>query len=225
MLRLYRSAEDLPGRLPIFPLGGALLLPRVQLPLNIFEPRYLDMVDDALKTDRVIGMIQPREDGQVDSRAPADAPELYSVGCVGRITSFTETDDGRVLITLSGVCRFTLVEELDTLTRYRIVKPDYSDFLDDLRPGFGEERVDRESVISALRDYLDAHNLKTDWNEINQASSEVLVNSLSMISPYSWGEKQALLEARDLRSRAEILVALTKMALAGDARWSGKRLQ
>lgn len=200
----------MPATLPLFPLSGALLLPRGQLPLNIFEPRYVAMVDDALRSHRMIGMIQP-EHGAPEQ---ADSPPLCRIGCAGRITQFAETGDGRYLVTLTGVSRFALIEEIATTTRYRQGRIDVLPFADDFRPRAGEERVDRTGVLNALRDFAEENDLQIDWDSINQAPNEALVNALSMMSPFGPREKQALLEADDLKGRAEVLVAITEVELA-----------
>ena len=206
----YRGPVDLPEIVPVFPLPGALLLPRGQMPLNIFEPRYLAMVDDALRDGhRLIGMIQP------DIRQKAAAvPPLYKIGCVGRITQLAESGDGRYLIELTGVSRFEIVEELKVLTAYRQCRVSYAPFSDDFVARKGEEMVDREAVLRALRDFLKANKLNADWEGIDKAPNEALVNALAMMSPYGAAEKQALLEARDLKTRAELLVAVTEIELA-----------
>ncbi|ESR23913.1 Uncharacterized protein, the N-terminal domain of Lon protease [Lutibaculum baratangense AMV1] len=209
----------MPNVIPVFPLPEALLLPRGELPLSIFEPRYVAMVDDALAGDRVIGMVQPRPGEETDP------PRLSDVGCLGRITSFQETDDGRYLITLTGVCRFRVQEEVDTGTPYRQCRISIADFVDDLEPRHGEEGVDRTRLLSTFRAYLDANGLETDWDAIKRASTETLVNALSMMSPYGVREKQALLEAQDLSTRAEVLIAVTEMALARGDDDSGSSLQ
>jgi uncharacterized protein len=214
--------EALPRKIPIFPLAGALLLPRTQLPLNIFEPRYLTMINDAIAGHRMIGMAQPIDDtvGHKD-----EAPAVYGIGCVGKITSFAEIDDGRMLVTLTGVARFSVVRELAVATPYRQIEADYSPFGDDLKLGHGEDRVDRQQVLSTFRAYLNANGLKTDWSEVRAASNELLVNSLSSIAPFAVAEKQALLEAPNLNARAELLVALTEMTLKRADGASGRRLQ
>lgn len=212
MTERYSSINDLPGTLPIFPLAGAMLLPRGVLPLNIFEPRYVSMVDAALRSgDRLIGMIQPQTVG------PADAgtrPAIHDVGCAGRITGFNETDDGRILMTLTGICRFKVSQELDAMTPFRQVKADYAPFANDLEAGSGELDVSRTALLDVVRRYLDANNLQADWDAIEQSSNEALVNSLSMISPFGPQEKQAMLEADSLEQRNQILIALAEMALA-----------
>lgn len=207
----YRGPVDLPETIPVFPLPGALLLPRGQMPLNIFEPRYLAMIDDALRDGhRLIGMIQPDP-----TQAPdADKPKLFKVGCVGRITQLAESGDGRYLIELTGVSRFQVVEELAAATLYRQCRVTFAPFADDFLPRKGEEAVDRGAVLAALSAFLKANNLKADWDGIEKAPNEALVNALSMMSPYGTAEKQALLEAPDLKTRAEILVAVTEIELA-----------
>ena len=208
---IYRGSADLPEVIPVFPLPGALLLPRGQMPLNIFEPRYLAMVDDALRDGhRLIGMIQPDPTQPPD----ADGPKLFRVGCVGRITQLAESGDGRYLIELTGVARFQVLEELAVATLYRQCRVTYAPFADDFVPRKGEQEVDRGALLAALSDFLKANNLKADWEGIEKAPNEALVNALSMMSPYGTAEKQALLEAPDLKTRAEILVAITEIELA-----------
>jgi len=210
----YRGPGDLPEVIPVFPLPGALLLPRGQLPLNIFEPRYLEMVDDSLRDGhRLIGMIQP------DQAHPGSAakPNLYKVGCVGRMTQIAETGDGRYVLQLTGVARFHVEEEMAVSTAYRQCRVSYRHYRDDFIARKGEEAVDREGLLKALAAFLKANNLKADWEGIEQAPNEALVNALAMMSPYGPAEKQALLEAPDLKTRAEVLVALTEMELAKGA--------
>jgi uncharacterized protein len=208
----YRGPADLPEILPVFPLPGALLLPRGQMPLNIFEPRYLAMIDDAFRDGhRLIGMIQP---DIAHSRKNSDKPALFSVGCVGRITQLAESGDGRYILELTGVSRFKVVEELEVLTAYRQCKVDFFTFVDDFTPRMGEDEVDREALLTVLADFLKANNLKVDWEGVETAPNEALVNALAMMSPYGVAEKQAMLEAPDLKTRAEILVAVTEMDLA-----------
>jgi Lon protease-like protein len=204
----YRGPDDLPAVIPVFPLAEALLLPRGTMPLNIFEPRYLAMIDDALKGTRLIGMIQPDA-----SRGSKARPALYSVGCVGRITQLAETGDGRYLISLTGVARFRLIEEMPVLTPYRQCRVSYP-FPCDFVPDDGAEAVDRAAVVATLAEFLDANDLKADWEDIEKAPTELLVNALCMMSPYGAAEKQAMLEAADLPARAEVLVAVTRFALA-----------
>lgn len=216
----YRRPEDLPQRIPVFPLAGALLLPRADLPLNIFEPRYLAMIEHALSTDRVIGMIQPAAGDEA-----SDLPGLMKVGCLGRITAWSETPDDRMLITLTGVSRFQVVDELDVDTPFRQVIANYHPFAADLATGTGAAEVNRPALLKAFRDYLDANNMSADWKEVDSASTEVLVNTLSLLAPYPPQEKQALLEAPDLKTRADVLVALTEVALSKMGKGAKPRLQ
>lgn len=211
----YRRPVDLPRQIPLFPLRGAILLPRATLPLNVFEPRYLAMVDDVMRGDRLIGVIQPEQPAEAAVESPpSKAVPLKTVGGAGRVTTYQELDDGRILITLTGVCRFALGEEVATGMPYRTAQVDWDRFAVDLSPGVGEEAVDRERLLQVLRSYLDANRLKADWRAILASSSEFLVNALSVMSPYGPEEKQALLEAGDLKARAEVLVALAEMELA-----------
>ena len=208
----YRGPEAVPDVIPVFPLPGALLLPRGQMPLNIFEPRYLAMIDDALRSGhRLIGMIQP---DPAHPGADENKPHLFQVGCVGRMTQFAESGDGRYLIQLTGVARFRIAEELSVTTPYRQCKVTYQPFVDDFTPRMGEDAVDRKSLLRALTSFLKANNLKADWEGIENAPNEALVNALAMMSPYDAAEKQAMLEAPDLKTRAEILVAVTEIELA-----------
>jgi hypothetical protein len=207
----YRSPVDLPNVIPVFPLPGALLLPRGQMPLNIFEPRYLALVDDSFRAGhRLIGMIQP------DPAHPGSEkrPTLFKIGCIGRITQLAETGDGRYVIQLTGIARFRIAEELEVATAYRQCRVDYGPFAQDFTARLGEEAVDRTALLEALAAFLKANNLKTDWDGIENAPNEALVNALAMMSPYGTAEKQALLEAPDLKTRAEILIAATQIELA-----------
>jgi|SRR5215471_19159879 Lon protease-like protein len=207
----YRGPADLPEVIPVFPLPGALLLPRGQMPLNIFEQRYLAMVDDALRdAHRLIGMIQP----DVAHSQSGEKPTLFRVGCVGRITQFAESGDGRYILELTGIARFRVVEEKKVLTAYRQCQVDYFPFIDDFTARKGEDAVNREALLSVLTDFLKANNLKVDWEGVESAPNEALVNALAMMSPYGPAEKQAMLEAPDLKTRAEILIAVTEMDLA-----------
>jgi len=197
--------DQLPGTIPVFPLPEVLLLPRGRLPLNIFEPRYLAMVEDALGTDRMIGMIQPLADS-----CTKDAPALYTTGCAGRICRFEETEDGRYLIALAGVCRFSVVEELPPVSGYRRVQADWSGFRGDLEP-LPETGFDRTRLFCALKAYFRQHGIEADWPALREAPDERLVTCLSMICPFGASEKQALLEAPDLAARANVLMALIEM--------------
>ncbi len=202
MAQGYVRAADLPQVIPVFPLPGALLLPRGQLPLNIFEPRYLNMIDDAMAGDRIIGMIQPHGGSQ-------SLPGLSPVGCAGRITSFAETSDGRYLITLTGCARFRLASELPVQTPYRQVRADFGPFEGDLAaPPADDAGLDRDLLLDALRAYLETRGLDIDWDTAETAPPEALVNSLSMALPFEPAEKQALLEAPRLTDRADALTAL-----------------
>ena len=200
--------EELGPTLPVFPLTGVLLLPRGLLPLNIFETRYIAMVDDALSSDRMIGMVQP-----VDPHCRAHAPEIYRLGCAGRITSFEETDDGRYLITLCGVCRFRIAEELEKTRGYRRVSADWSCFPDDLGEPPDLPVLDRDRLDRALGAYFERHGISANWQAIAQTPDERLITSLSMICPFEPPEKQALLEAPTLAGRAELLLSLIEMAV------------
>jgi len=203
----YDGPDSMPATLPLFPLPGALLLPRGQMPLNIFEPRYMAMIDHALKTDRLIGMIQPNPDR-------GDTAPLYSVGCAGRITQFAESGDGRYIVTLTGAARFRLRREVEADTPFLQYDVDWAAFPDDYSARFGEDQVDRVSVLKALKDFAEANSVPVDWDSVKDAPNEALVNALSMMSPFGVREKQALLEADDLRARGEMLVAITEMELA-----------
>jgi Lon protease-like protein len=218
--RKYDGPGDLPAVIPVFPLPGALLLPRADMPLNIFEPRYLAMVDAALAGERVVGMIQPDD----KLAACARGPSLCVIGCAGRITSFAETGDGRYMITLTGIARFRVVEELAPPTPFRQCRISADLFAGDFATLNGEEAVDRRAVLKTFSAYLDAHNLEADWESVGRASNETLINTLAMMAPFAPAEKQALLEAPDLRARAETLVAITEMTL-GRTPGAGQTLQ
>jgi Lon protease-like protein len=206
-MRYYPHTGDLPETLPIFPLTGVLLLPRGVLPLNIFEPRYLAMVDAALSGSRLIGMIQPtvHED-------KALKPPLSAVGCAGRITSYQENDDGRYAIALTGICRFKVAEELNVDSPYRQVRPDYTPFAVDLAESTDSRDFPRDRLAIALKGYLSQRELKADWQSVMGAPAESLVNALAMLCPFEPAEKQALLEAQCLDDRVDTLVALLEMA-------------
>ncbi|MEM6414699.1 MAG: LON peptidase substrate-binding domain-containing protein [Pseudomonadota bacterium] len=219
---IARRNAELPVVTPLFPLAGALLLPGGQLPLNIFEPRYLRMIDDALGGARIISMIQPRN-SDPDAVASVDNPLLYGVGCAGRITSFSETDDGRYLVNLTGISRFRIKMELASDTPYRQAEADYTEFKSDIGSDPSAAMIDRTRLISAMREYLDAEGLKTDWDAVDDAPTQGLVVSLAMGCPFASNEKQALLEAGDTRARAECLIALMEMARGEGA--SETRLQ
>ncbi len=204
----YRKPEDLPAAIPVFPLTGALLFPRSTLPLNIFEPRYLNMVDDALAGERLIGMIQPAL-GEGDGQ-----PALADVGCVGRITSFAETDDGRYLITLTGVARFKVLRELDLRTPYRKVEADWTAFSMDLSQREFGGAIDRDALARALRLYAEARGFQIDWDAAGEAPGEMLVNAVCSACPFDPQEKQLLLEADTIADRCDTLVALLELGAA-----------
>jgi hypothetical protein len=206
MSQKITSIDSLPTTVPLFPLAGGLLLPRGELPLNIFEERYIAMVDAALSSPRrLIGLIQPRS----SDRVPAD---LYSVGCVGRINSFHETEDHRYLITLSGVCRFRFIREDIQCAGYRCGVVDYRDFVDDLGP-VPDARMDRIKLFALLKSYFDVEGLMCNWENIQKATDDTLVTILSMACPFEPAEKQAILEAENVTKRAEIFMMMLEMAV------------
>ncbi len=215
----YRRPADLPSRIPVFPLRGAILLPRATLPLNVFEPRYLAMVDAALAGHRIVGIVQPASGASATESPPGRDVELRRIGCAGRLTAYQEQDDGRLLITLTGITRFAILDEAATEQPYRIASVSYDRFASDLTEGLGEQEVDRSNLLRVLKSYLDANRMRADWHAIQRSPSEMLVNALSVMCPYGAEEKQALLEAPDLKTRADVLVALAEMDLAsgGDA--------
>ena len=220
LLSRYRSVDDLPDNIPVFPLPGVLLLPKGQLPLNIFEPRYLAMVEAAMAGSRLIGMIQP-----VAENSDQDHPDLVSVGTAGRITTYAETGDGRILITLTGIARFKTINEIESGNPFRRFAVDFSPFADDLAVNAQHPDINRQQLLETLNDFVESQNVEIDWDDIAEASDEALVNGLAMLSPYGPEEKQALLEAPDLKSRADLLVALTEMFLRESGDHSGSRLQ
>ena len=205
MPRHYHSFTDLPKSLPLFPLTGAVLLPRGALPLNIFEPRYLEMVEYALQGDRLIGMIQPTEHEDTTLK-----PKLSQVGCAGKIIAFRETDDNRYLITLQGICRFRLNGEMDTATAWRAGFCDFAPFASDMAQ-IGDEEFPRERLLAALKAYLNSRDMKADWDSVLTAPGEALINALAMMCPFDPAEKQALLEAQNFQDRASTLLALLEM--------------
>jgi Lon protease-like protein len=204
----YHSLDQLPGTLTVFPLPGIVLFPHYQLPLNIFEPRYLNMVDDAMAGNRLIGMVQ-------STGGNPQKPDLAGIGCAGRITSYSETDDGRYLITLAGIARFRIVQELDVTTPYRQVRPDWSPYADDLRPEMDEGLPARALLIATLREYAAGQDMDADWSAVEVAPFHALIHALAAGSPFSVMEKQALLEAATLKDRADMLITLLKMDSAG----------
>lgn len=207
----YLQASDLPETIPVFPLPGAIVLPRARLPLSIFEPRYLAMLDDTLKSDhRLIGMIQPIEgrDG------------LHAIGCAGRLIQFAEKDDGRYSITLGGVSRFRMVQKVDGFTPYIRAAVDWAPFSADMEPA-ADKDFKRDPFLKLLGRYFSAANLSTDWESLTKADEELLINSLSMLCPFEPEEKQALLEADGLRGRRETLAALMEFAVAAGGQDEG----
>jgi uncharacterized protein len=207
-----RDRAALPDTLPIFPLTGVLLLPRGRLPLNIFEPRYLAMTRDALGGERLIGMVQPSEPQQDNrGRGAHENPPVYPIGCAGRITSFSETEDGRYLLTLTGVSRFRIRDELPLLNGYRRVVAEWQPFAHDVDTPSGTE-FDRERFIRGLKGFFTQRQISADWEAIEKAAGEHLINSIAMLCPFAPSEKQALLEAPDLDERARLLIALVEMA-------------
>ncbi|MEY8838825.1 LON peptidase substrate-binding domain-containing protein [Cribrihabitans sp. XS_ASV171] len=200
---------DLPETLPVFPLPGALLLPRSRLPLHIFEPRYLQMLEDALKTrERLIGMVQPNP-------GPGSDMRLHSIGCAGRVTQFSETEDGRYLITLTGISRFRVRDEIEGFTPYRRCAVDWTGFDRDMGKCEDDRGFDRDRFMTLLGRYFSARDLSADWETLKEADDELLVNSLSMLLDFEPEDKQALLEAPCLRTRRETLVTLIEFALRG----------
>ena len=210
------NAADLPDTIPVFPLPGALMLPRTRLPLHIFEPRYLAMIEDAMKTKhRLIGMIQPRETPVSEKRV--GEKRLQAIGCAGRLTGFSETEDGRYMITLSGASRFRVREEAQGFAPYRRCLVDWAPFARDLGPTEDDKGFKRPQFMDLLGRYFAAMNLSTDWDSLKEAEPEMLINSLSMLCPFSPEDKQALLEAPTLDTRRETLVTLIEFALRGGA--------
>ncbi len=211
MASFHTRPEDLPAEFAVFPLSGALLLPQGKLPLNIFERRYLAMTEDSLAAGRMFAMIQP------DPNAPPDdhGPGLYRVGCLGRLSSFSETDDGRFLITLTGLARFDIAEELPNYRGYRRVRADYTRFPGDLNATPEHSGVEREALLTALRAYFTGQKFDANWDAIHRMPDEALIVTLSMVCPFEPAEKQALLEAPTDADRAATLLALLQMGAAG----------
>lgn len=211
----YTTPDELPDTLPVFPLPGALLLPGGHLPLNIFEPRYLNMIEDALGAGRLIGMIQPF--AEHDERQIPDGTRLYNIGCAGRIVQFTETDDGRYVIALEGVARFNALAEIDMKDGYRRVRPDFSPYLDDFDLSDTDEVLpNREAFLNAMSRYFDNNGISADVEELSDAPDVVLVTSLSMSCPLAPNEKQALLECENTYERGQLLTNLFEIAAHGD---------
>lgn len=197
--------EDLPEIMPVFPLHGVLLLPKGQLPLNIFETCYLSMIEDAMRGRRMIGIVQPER---------PQSKKLYRTGCAGKITSYQETDDGRNLVTLTGICRFNICEELNTTTVYRQIVPDWKPFRGDLKKD-GCTKIDRDRLVGLLKSYFEMHDLTCSWDHIDKAPDEKLITCLSMICPLEPTEKQVLLEAMTCTERGEKFLAMLEIAVKG----------
>jgi len=202
------GVADLPRAVAVFPLPGSLLLPGGNLPLHIFEPRYRDMIRDALGAKRIIGMIQPQ-----DPDSPSPRPPLYKVGCIGKIMAFRETDDSRFYVTLNGICRFNVVQELDVTTLYRQVAADYDPWLGDFRAD-STPPLDRAKLIPALKAFLGHYDVKVNWDVVEQVPDDALIRSLAMTCPFEAAEKQAILEARTLAERSQLVLSLIEMANA-----------
>lgn len=202
----YISATDLPDHIAIFPLPSVLILPGGYLSLNVFESRYLELVEDAIAGNRLIGIIQ-----LLPEQRNKSLPDLYLMGCIARIVSFSETGDGSLAISLQGICRFKRIEEITTTKPYRLLK--IAPQLNDLNDSRDQDNSYRETLLNAFSDYLEAHELEADWESIVQASSETLVNALSISAPFGTAEKQALLEAPNIKARAEILIALAERSI------------
>ncbi len=221
--KTYKNGDDLPKQVPVFPLSGALLLPGGQLPLNIFEPRYLEMFEDALINDRLIAMIQRLGEPTRQQEFAIADPELYKIGCLGRITAFQESGDGRYLLNLSGICRFKTSTKVTTDKNYLVYEVSYfeADFDEDVE----SDGVDRERLLKTFRDYLEANEMDADWESVQETDTNQLVNALCMMSPYGPAEKQAMLEAGDIALRAETLIAIAEFELAKSGGSSGNGLQ
>jgi Lon protease-like protein len=209
---VFNTIEDLPTQIPVFPLNGAILYPRGNLPLNIFEPRYLNMIDDAMYGNRVIGMVQP-----IEGQPAADFQALHDVGCLGRINSYTETEDGRYLINLTGLSRFEVTHEADIDLPYRKCDVDYGNFTADMKPlNPNDTDISRTRLTTALKNYLSSNSMNTDWSAVTDAPMETLINALSAGCPFSNVEKQMLLELPTLQDRGESLIALLLMDASDD---------
>lgn len=211
MLKRPASVADLPRSVPVFPLSGALLLPFAQRPLNVFEPRYVEMVDAALAGDRLIGLIQPEDTSEESPRGRAP---LQRIGCLGRLTHWEENGEGRYFIILEGIARFELVAELTVMTPYRQCIVDAGRFASDFDRSFGEAEVDRTRFLKMMRDYAEFGNFDLNWKEIERTGTADLVNFCCMVSPYGAAEKQLLLEAGSLNDRAEALIAMAEVEMA-----------
>ncbi len=223
----YRTVSDLPTELPIFPLKGVILLPRADLPLQVFEPRYLVMLDAVLAGGRCLGILQPEGEGGATGSPEGKTARLKRVGCTGRVTTFQELPDGRMMVQLTGLARFEVLSEVETAKPFRACHVSYGRFGHDLEAGRGEMDVDRDRLLTVLKSYLELRKLQADWEAIGATATEQLVNALSAMSPFGAEEKQALLEADDLKARADVLVTLAEMEIASSnsAGSAGSRLQ
>lgn len=216
MLKRPQSPADLPASVPVFPLTGALLLPFARRPLNVFEPRYVEMIDHALRGDRLIGLIQPRDTSE---ESPKGRAPLQRIGTIGRLTHFEEVEDSRYFVILEGIARFELLKELPTMTPFRRAMISTEAFASDFDREYGEERVDRPRFLKMMRDYAEFGDFDLNWEEIEKTGTADLVNFCCMVSPYGAAEKQALLEAGSLEARAETLIAMAEFEMAkGDNR-------
>lgn len=225
MIPTYRTPADLPASLPVFPLTGAILLPRAILPLHIFEPRYLEMFDDALRGDRLIGIVQPAGDGGMTGSPQGRSIGLRDVGCAGRIKSYQELDDGRLMVALGGVSRFRPRSEILLDRRYRTFDVTFDDFADDLNAGLGEDAVDRDGLLEVVKRFLTHRGLQGDLDAMRRSGTEQLVNGLCLASPFTSEERQALIEAKTLADRAKLLVTLAEMEIASGQTGGGQRMQ
>ena len=207
-------AIALPDELPLFPLNGVLLLPRGTLPLNVFEPRYLALFDAALAGNRMMGIVQPAADGVAGLSAP-DGTNLYRTGCIGRIRVFEETDDGRYMIELRGLCRFDITDELEQRDGYRRITPDYSRFVDDLKP-VPDTPVERGRLLTSLKGYFELQNIAADWDSLVKTPDERLITTLAMVCPFDPAEKQVLLESENLAQQCKLLIGFIEAALRAD---------
>jgi hypothetical protein len=208
------AARALPEELPLFPLNGVLLLPRGTLPLNVFEPRYLAMVDAALTGERMIGMVQPAAEGVSGLSAP-EGTNLYRTGCIGHIRVFEETDDGRYMIELRGLSRFDIVNELDMRDGYRRVRPDYTRFAADMQPS-PNIPIERQRLLSSLKGYFELQNIAADWDALIKAPDERLITTLAMVCPFDPAEKQVLLESPDIAQQCKMLIGFIESTLRAD---------
>ena len=199
--------EKLPEIIPIFPLDKCVLLPKAILPLNIFEPKYLQMIEDAMKSDKYIGIIQP-------SISKEENNDTEKVGCLGKISTYVENDDGTLIVKLTGICRFNILEKLKSIKKYKQMKVSYQLFKGDLQMNDPIKSVDRDKLLNVISDYLNVNDLTTDWSIITDTDTEILINAIAMLSPFSSKEKQALLEATNIENRSEILIALSEISIA-----------